>query len=156
MRMLGVDSGRRRIGLALSDDSATLARPWQTVAAGATAAMSANRIVEAVERERQRTLDDFTLGGIVIGLPRRLDGSETHGTADARTLAQALAARTGLPVTLQDERLTSREADAVLALREPDWRVRKTLVDATAAAIVLQDYLDQQRAVASAGEGTCE
>jgi putative Holliday junction resolvase len=156
MRMLGVDSGRRRIGLAVSDDTATLARPWQTIEAGATAAMSADRIVAVVERERRQTLDDFALGGIVVGLPRRLDGSDTHGTAGARALAAALGARTGLPVFLQDERLTSHEAESILARREPDWRERKKLVDAAAAAIVLQDYLDQQRAAAPAREGTFE
>jgi putative Holliday junction resolvase len=156
MRMLGVDSGRRRIGLAVSDDSATLARPWQTIEAGATPAMSADRIVAAIDRERRQTLDDFALGGIVVGLPRRLDGTDTHGTAGARALAAALGARTGLPVFLQDERLTSREAESMLARREPDWRERKKLVDAAAAAIVLQDYLDQPRAGASASEGAFE
>lgn len=156
MRMLGVDSGRRRIGLAVSDDSSTLARPWQTIEAGSTAGLSADRIVALVDLERRQTLDDFVLGGIVVGLPRRLDGTETHGTAGARALADALAARTGLPVFLQDERLTSREAESIVARREPDWRARKALIDATAAAIVLQDYLDQQRAGASANEGAFE
>lgn len=156
MRMLGVDSGRRRIGLAVSDDTATLARPWLTIEAGATAAISVDRIVAIIERERRQTLDDFVLGGIVVGLPRRLDGSDTHGTAGARALAEVLGTRTGLPVVLQDERLTSREAESVLARREPDWRERKKLVDAAAAAIVLQDYLDQQRAGAAASEGALE
>ncbi|MCC7042900.1 MAG: Holliday junction resolvase RuvX [Acidobacteria bacterium] len=156
MRILGVDSGRRRIGLAVSDDSATLARPWQTIEAGATPAMSADRILTVIDLERRQTLDDFALGGIVVGLPRRLDGTDTHGTAGARALAAALGARTGLPVFLQDERLTSHEAESILARREPDWRERKKRVDAAAAAIVLQDYLDQQRAAASAREGTFE
>jgi putative Holliday junction resolvase len=156
MRMLGVDAGRRRIGLAVSDDSATLARPWQTLEAGATAAVSADRIVAIIDRERRQTLDDFVLAGIVVGLPRRLDGSDTHGTASARALASALEARTGLPVRLQDERLTSREAESLLARREPDWRERKKLIDAAAAAIVLQDYLDHQRGAATAPEGAFE
>lgn len=156
MRMLGVDAGRRRIGLAVSDDSATLARPWQTLEAGATAEVSADRIVAIIGRERQQTLDDFVLGGIVVGLPRRLDGSDTHGTAGARALASALEARTGLPVRLQDERLTSREAESLLARREPDWRERKKLIDAAAAAIVLQDYLDHQRGATPAPEGVFE
>ena len=57
----------------------------------------------------------------------------------------ALAALTGLPVHLQDERLTSHEAEARLAERERDWRARKKKVDAAAAAIILQDYLDSRR-----------
>ena len=143
MRVLGVDVGLRRIGLAVSDDSATLARPWQTIAAESTPVKTAGRIVDLVERERRATLDDFALGAIVVGLPRRLNGSDTDATAAARALAEALGARTGLPVVFQDERLTSREAEAMLAKREPDWRARKKLIDAAAAAIVLQDHLDQ-------------
>jgi putative Holliday junction resolvase len=156
MRMLGVDAGRRRIGLAVSDDSSTLARPWQTLEAGPTPAVSADRIAALLDRERRATLDDFLIGGIVVGLPRRLNGADTDATAGARALAAALAARTGLAVSLQDERLTSREAEAILARREPDWRERKKLIDATAAAIVLQDYLDRQQARPPAVEGTVE
>jgi putative Holliday junction resolvase len=59
-----------------------------------------------------------------------------------RKFAQELARLTALPVTLQDERLTSREAESRLALREKDWRARKARLDAAAAAIILQDFLD--------------
>lgn len=156
MRMLGVDAGRRRIGLAVSDDSSTLARPWQTVDAGPTPSASAERIAALLDRERRATLDDFVIGGIVVGLPRRLNGDETDATADARALAAALGARTGLAVSLQDERLTSREAEAILARREPDWRERKKLIDAAAAAIVLQDYLDRLPRHVPAEDGAAE
>jgi len=156
VRILGVDAGRRRIGLAVSDDTATLARPWMAVEAGPTPAISADRIALLLDRERRQTLDDFEVGAVIVGLPRRLNGDDTHGTAGARALAAALATRTGLPVTLQDERLTSHEAEGILARREPDWRERKKLIDATAAAILLQDYLDQQRADAPGGEGAPE
>ena len=151
MRVLGVDVGLRRIGLAVSDDSATLARPWQTIAAEATPARTAARIVDLVERERRASLDDFSIGALVVGLPRRLNGTDTDATAAARALAGALGERTGLSVHLQDERLTSHEADARLAEREPDWRVRKKLIDAAAAAILLQDFLDQDRGEAVGG-----
>ena len=63
-------------------------------------------------------------------------------TARVERFAQELAARTALPVALQDERLSSREAESRLALRERDWRIRKERLDAAAAAIILQDYLD--------------
>lgn len=140
--MLGADYGRRRIGLALSDDSATLARPWQTVEAGATPAASAARVADVLDAARRDPLDDFSVGAVVVGLPRRLNGSDTDQTAAARLFAEALGKRTGLPVHLQDERLTSVEAEARLAERERDWRARKKKIDALAAAIVLQDYLD--------------
>jgi putative Holliday junction resolvase len=62
-----------------------------------------------------------------------------------RAFSSRVAERTALPVVLQDERLTSHEADALLAVRERDWRKRKARLDETAAALILQDYLDQQR-----------
>jgi putative Holliday junction resolvase len=68
-------------------------------------------------------------------------------TAAVLAFAESLAARTSLPVTLQDERLTSREAESRLALREKDWRARKARVDAAAAAVILQDYLDLRQPV---------
>jgi putative Holliday junction resolvase len=145
MRVLGVDYGRRRIGLAISDDSGVLARPWKTLDAGASPVDSAARIATALDQARRETLDDFVVEAVVVGLPRRLSGEDTHGTAPARALAAALASRTGLPVHLQDERLSSHEAEMRLAEREPDWRVRKKQIDAAAAAIVLQDYLDHRQ-----------
>lgn len=141
-----MDAGLRRIGLAVSDDSASLARPWMTIDAGPTPAASADRIALALDRERRQTLDDFAIACVVVGLPRRLNGEDTHGTAPARALAAALEARLLVPVHLQDERLTSHEADARLAQRHSDWRERKKRLDAAAAAIVLQDFLDGRRA----------
>jgi putative Holliday junction resolvase len=65
-------------------------------------------------------------------------------TRRVEQFARQLEARTALPVTLQDERLSSREAESRLALREKDWRVRKQRLDAAAAAVILQDYLDSR------------
>jgi putative Holliday junction resolvase len=141
MRFLGVDYGRRRIGLAVSDASGSLARPWKTVAAQATPRESAKEIASIVAaRETDDELSD--LGVIVVGLPRRLGGEDNAQTGEARAFAGALAELTRLETHLQDERLTSHEADARLAEREPDWRRRKEKLDAAAAAIILQDFLD--------------
>jgi hypothetical protein len=71
-----------------------------------------------------------------------LDGTPTEMTPRVEQFARALGAKTSLPVTLQDERLSSREAESRLALRDKDWRSRKAKLDAAAAAIILQDYLD--------------
>ena len=65
-------------------------------------------------------------------------------TPRVQAFAAAVGARIAVPVILQDERLTSREAESRLALREKDWRERKKQIDAAAAAIILQDYLDEQ------------
>jgi putative holliday junction resolvase len=144
VRFLGVDIGRKRIGLAVSDASALVARPWRMLPAGRTPEVSADRVV-AVLGELDDPFDQAVgVGAIVVGLPHRLDGSDTDMTAPARKLAFALHSLTGLEVHLQDERLTSREAEQRLAEREPDWRRRKLLIDAASAAIILQDYLDSR------------
>ncbi len=140
VRFLGVDYGVKRIGLALSDHAATLARPWQVVPAAGAPAASAVRIGGVVAA--LRASDDPDLDGIVVGLPRRLNGEDTDQTPAARAFAASLQEATGLPVTLVDERLTSVEAESRLAAREPDWRKRKAVIDAEAAAILLQDFLD--------------
>jgi putative Holliday junction resolvase len=146
MRVLGVDVGTRRLGLALSDPSASLARPWQTIPAGATPRASAEAVAALVRPSSSGGLDagdTEDIGAIVVGLPRRLNGDDTHQTALAREIAATLTELTGLSVHLQDERLSSLEAESRLALREKDWRKRKEKLDAAAAAIILQDYLDR-------------
>jgi len=86
--------------------------------------------------------EDDGLEAVVVGWPRRLDGSPTHQTAIVETFARLLEAKITVPVVLQDERLSSHEAESRLAQRESDWRKRKAKLDAVAAAIILQDYLD--------------
>jgi putative Holliday junction resolvase len=155
MRVLGVDFGQRRIGLALSDATGLLARPWQTVAAGATSQASAQLVAELLRAARG---DEMSEAGdvhqIVVGIPRRLNGDDNDQTKPARAFAVALQAAAGLPVVEQDERLSSHEAEQLLAVRERDWRRRKQKLDAAAAAVILQDYLDQagERASGRAGE----
>ena len=78
-------------------------------------------------------------------MPTALDGRRHAQTDRVTAFVEALRHRTPLPVTVQDERLTSREAESRLAVREKNWRRRKTRLDAAAAAIILQDYLDQHR-----------
>jgi putative Holliday junction resolvase len=139
MRILAVDDGRRRIGLAVSDPSGTLARPAETVAGHDDPAAAAREVVAAIARIEA---GDEPLGAIVVGLPLRLDGTPNEQTEHARALAAELKRLTGRDVILRDERLTSREAESRLAVRERDWRVRKKRLDAAAAAVLLQEYLD--------------
>jgi putative Holliday junction resolvase len=141
MRVLGIDVGRRRVGLAISDPSGTLARPLATLTVS-TAADALERVVNEVARLSH---EEDGLAAIVVGIPARLDGSPTDQTAAVAEFMEALAARVSMPVAGGDERLTSREAESRLALDEPDWRQRKKKLDAVAAAIILQDYLDQRR-----------
>lgn len=141
MRALGIDYGERRIGLALSDATGLLASPWKQMRNDSNIGGAARRLAAEV---RVLQAEDDGLDAIVIGLPRRLDGSANDQTTRVRKLAELLAAEITSPVTLQDERLTSHEADELLARREHDWRKRKQQVDAMAAALILQDFLDSQ------------
>jgi putative Holliday junction resolvase len=147
---LGVDFGTRRIGLALSDESGLLARAWQTleVEAGGTPKASAAAVGRFLKEEQRRAgeLLAIDVHAIVVGLPRRLNGEDNDQTQPARDFAAALANVTGLTVVMQDERLSSREAESQLAVREKDWRRRKAAIDAAAAAVILQDYLDMTNA----------
>jgi putative holliday junction resolvase len=142
VRVLGIDYGARRIGLALSDASGTLSSPWRTLTRQGPPAAAVEAIVQEVAR---LSADDDEIETIVVGWPRRLDGSPTHLTAEVEAFARSLEARVSVPVVLQDERLSSREAESRLAIRERDWRRRKERLDAAAAAVILQDYLDHRR-----------
>ena len=144
MRVLGIDYGARRVGLAVSDATGLLARPLKTLdrsRLGSDAALVDAVLVAVAEMSSE----DEPFGAIVVGLPRRLDGSPNDQTPKVEAFVTRLAGRTSLPVVLQDERLTSVEAESRLAMKEKDWRRRKQMLDAAAAAVMLQDYLDAHR-----------
>jgi len=140
-RVAGLDVGKRRIGVAVSDVTGTLARPLGVLQ---TSGLEGDAVDRAVTELARLGAEEDGLASLVVGLPRRLDGSPNDMTPRVQAFAAALGARIAVPVILQDERLTSREAESRLALREKDWRVRKKQIDAAAAAIILQDYLDEQ------------
>lgn len=146
-RIIGLDVGERRIGVAVSDPSATLARPLSTLR---TSGLDGNALQVSLD-EMTRLAADEPVEAIVVGLPRRLDGSPNEMTPRVERFAARLRERAGVAVFLQDERLTSVEAESRLARREKNWRARKEQLDAAAAAILLQDYLDG-RASARAGD----
>ncbi len=135
-RVLAVDVGGRRTGLALSDPTGTLATPFGVIASTAPL----GEIIDTIERLREQS---DGLAAVVVGRPVRLDGTAHEQTSRVDALVVALRTRVALPVVTRDERLTSVEAESRLALREKDWRVRKARLDAAAAAVILQDYLDE-------------
>src|SRR5437773_6416238 len=139
MRIVGLDIGQRRIGVAVSDATRTLARPLMVLTRPASDEHAVARVANEIAR---LATEEDGIEAIVVGLPRRLDGSPNELTQPVQAFADALRERTALPVALQDERLSSREAESRLAIREKDWRVRKQRLDAAAAAVILQDYLD--------------
>jgi putative Holliday junction resolvase len=138
-RILAVDVGARRVGLAISDASRTLARPLETI--------TVSNAADAVERVARRIAslheEEDGIATIVVGMPSSLDGLPTPQTATVQAFIAALKTRTPLPIATEDERLSSREAESRLALREKDWRKRKKQLDAVAASVFLQDYLDR-------------
>jgi putative Holliday junction resolvase len=141
VRALGIDYGERRIGLALSDATGLLASPWKTVPHPGTLETAAAALAGIIG-ELGREPDG--LSAVVIGLPRRLSGEPNEQTARVRALVDLLTRTVTLPIALIDERLTSHEADEMLARRERDWRKRKRNLDTMAAALILQDFLDNR------------
>lgn len=138
-RIVGLDVGERRIGVAISDATGTLARP---VKALQTTGLDGNALDTALTEIGRLATEEDGVASIVVGLPRTLDGSDSAMTPRIAVFADKLRARSALPVSVQDERLTSVEAESRLAERSKDWRDRKARLDAAAAAIILQDYLD--------------
>jgi putative Holliday junction resolvase len=144
-RIVGLDVGERRVGIAISDATGTLARPLDVVA---VQALGPSAVAAVSRRLLALAAEEDGVDRVVVGLPRRLDGTTGPLTARVEAFARSIEARAGRPVVLQDERLSSVEAEQRLAVREKDWRVRKARLDAAAAAVILQDYLDAQRPTA--------
>ncbi len=138
-RVLGVDLGARRIGLACSDPTRTLATPLSVLERSGDVARDHAAIVAAArEAEAER---------IVVGLPLSLDGSDGPAARAARAEVQVLATVAGpdLPVSLHDERLTTVGAESRLAAIGVRGRARRKMVDAAAAAVMLQSWLEGDR-----------
>lgn len=140
-RIVGLDVGERRIGVAISDATCVLARPLSVVR---TTGLDGDALAQARQEIARLQQQEDGLASIVIGLPCRLDGTPNAMTPRVKVFAARLQEAVGLPVVLQDERLSSREAESRLAVHDRDWRSRKARIDAAAAAIILQDYLDSR------------
>ena len=132
-RVLGVDYGTKRVGLALSDTLRITANPHSTVPRAEAVAVVMNLVKEMV------------VGTIVVGLPTGLSGDEGTSASEARKLADELSSATGIDVVLVDERYTSRIAESSLLQTGMKRRERREKVDQVAAALILQDYLDNLR-----------
>jgi putative Holliday junction resolvase len=133
---LGIDPGEARIGVARSDPSGFLATPVETVRRGKG---DLSRIAGLV--------DDQEVVEVVVGLPRSLSGSEGPAAVRTREFARRLAERVApVPVRLQDERLTTVSAEAMLRDRGKKGAARRAVIDQAAAVVILQHALDTERA----------
>ena len=137
-RVLAVDYGERRVGVALSDPTGTIGQPFTTIARRPGKRPPIQAILELCT--------EYEVTRIVVGLPLTLAGEDSDWTREVREFAARLAQRAALPVTLVDERLSSVAAQRAvrgIGLRRAA-RAQRERVDASAAAVILQSYLDQQ------------
>lgn len=136
-RVVGIDPGQARVGIAISDEERSIAFPRETVSARDGWADAAARVREA--------LADDEVALLVVGLPLRLDGSEGEAARRARGFGEALRAELGIEVEFWDERLTTVAAERSLTEMGRRGAKRRDVVDQSAAAILLQGYLDANK-----------
>jgi putative Holliday junction resolvase len=135
-RVLGLDLGDVRIGVAISDPERRMAVPFGTVHVGSPPGEL--RAIAAL-------VEDNDVSLIVLGNPLRLSGERGERATHAEEFAEALRAFVRVPVVLHDERLSSVEADRHLAEAGADGRARRRVVDRSAATVILQAFLDGDR-----------
>jgi putative Holliday junction resolvase len=136
-RILAVDWGEVRIGLAVSDESQTLASPIDTLSRRQGKRFPLHRFLELAAEHHPV--------GLLVGLPLSADGSEKESASAARELGELLAERTELPLELWDERMSTARALAAVREQGGSTQGRKGDVDALAAAVLLQTFLDFRR-----------
>jgi len=137
-RLISVDWGEVRIGLALSDESQFLATPLETLVRRPGKRFPMPRFTALVA--------EHAPVGVVVGLPLTGEGDEAGSAVAARELAGQIGGRTGLPVELWDERMTTARALGLIREQGGSTRGRREDVDALAAAVLLQHFLDSRRA----------
>jgi putative Holliday junction resolvase len=137
-RVLGLDYGERRIGIAVSDPTGTIAQSLPTILRRRGRRPPYVKIMEAAS--------EWDVESIVIGLPIETSGEEGRPAADVRAFGEALGQRSGLPIEYWDERFTSVRAEREIARLglSASARRQKERVDAMAATLILQSYLDAQ------------
>jgi putative Holliday junction resolvase len=138
MRFMGLDVGDRRIGIALSDEGASIASPRETLERKGTGKDVA-RLAELARREDVRE--------IVVGMPFSLDGSMGPQAEKVTRFVEALRGAVELPVVTWDERLSTKGAERALLEADLSRSKRKSVVDRLAAALILQSYLDARREI---------
>jgi len=139
LRLLGLDLGEKTIGLALSDTRLTVATPYETLKRAKFSVDAAK--IEAIASKQG-------VGGLVVGLPLNMDGSDGPSAQSARAFARNFAARSALPVVLWDERLSTAAVTRDMIAADATRKRRAAAVDKIAAAYILQGVLDRLRHMA--------
>lgn len=138
-RLLAVDPGDVRVGLAISDPEQVLAQPASVLA------VDDPRDLDRLAADVAAAATAHAAVGIVVGWPRDMDGRETAPATRARRLADAIRDATGLPVALWDERLSTVEAERLMIAGDASRARRKERIDSVAAGIILRGVLDAHR-----------
>jgi len=133
MRVLGLDHGTERIGVALSDDLGMIGQPLEFIP---------NHPTPGIWERLKELLQDFPYELIVIGMPRNMDGSYGPASEKVNQFIEQLKLEIDVPIKTWDERLSSAQANRVLLEANVSRKKRKGKVDKMAAAIILQSYLD--------------
>ncbi len=136
MKIMAVDLGLVRTGLAISDELELLASPIGTVT---------ERNLNVLAEKVAATAKEQGAGALVVGLPRNMDGSKGESAERAEAFAEQLRTLTDLPVALWDERLTTVSAIGYLNETNVRGKKRKAIVDTVSATIILEDYLKSRR-----------
>ncbi len=132
MKIMGIDYGDARTGVAISDLLCTIV---------GTTAVIHSRNAEKTILEIKKLIEENQVGELCVGLPKNMDGTEGPRAQLCRDFAQRLEAETGLPVKLWDERRTTVEAHNILSAHNYHGKKRKNTVDAVAASLILEGYL---------------
>lgn len=134
MSILAIDYGKKRIGLAVS--STFIATPLESILAAQP---------ESVFVKISEIIKEYAVDKIVLGLPLNMNDTESEMTKEVRSFASEIEKKLQIKVDFADERLTSRDAEAKLALSEKNWRKRKKKIDSASACLILQNYLDRKK-----------
>lgn len=134
-RYLGLDPGGRRVGVAISDPGGVIAQPLETLIVGS--------VDEAVAKVRRLIAEQDAIVGVVVGLPVSMSGRASAATKEAEAFAERLRRVLSVPVYLEDERLSSRQAEFVLHEHGKKIKGHKDKLDRIAAALILQSFLDR-------------
>ena len=145
MRVLGIDHGDRKIGLAISDRLGFTAQPLEIY----------RRKTEKEDEEYFKTLvAEYGVTEVIVGLPLRMDGSSGTRAEKTREFARWLERILNLPVQFWDERLTTKQANKILSQQKISVKAKKDIEDVVSAVIILSTYLESKRAKSNAGQNS--
>ncbi|PID27768.1 MAG: Holliday junction resolvase RuvX [Candidatus Cloacimonadota bacterium] len=135
-RLLGIDFGTVRIGLALSDPLKIISKPFKTLP---------NENIEQVTASLKKIIKEESVGEIILGLPVNLDGDDTQKTKEVRIFKEQLEKEINIPIHFQDERYTSSDAHTVIKKMKMTPQEGRKIIDQIAASFILRNYMEKIR-----------